>query len=161
MTVYAWYSVEEWGQVLSLGNKKGLSVPRILASRIRATPFSAFSSNHVNQFPRLLRNSKWTLLFNSYLHQRPCCFMTTSGHRDLFFLKCYKCMDYDTKFAFIMYSVHSFSVFVNKGMSFGLGHDLVVAEFKPCVRFYADSAELGACFGFCVSLSVCPSPAQG
>ena len=30
-------------------------------------------------------------------------------------------------------------------------------EFKPRVRFCADSSESGVCFGFCVSLSLCPS----
>ena len=31
-------------------------------------------------------------------------------------------------------------------------------EFKPCVGLCADSSEPGACFGFYVSLSLCPSP---
>ena len=43
--------------------------------------------------------------------------------------------------------------------NFGSGHDLTVCEFKPRVRLCADSLEPGACFGFCVSLSFCPSPA--
>ena len=30
--------------------------------------------------------------------------------------------------------------------------------FEPHVRLCADSSEPGACFGFCVSLSLCPSP---
>ena len=34
------------------------------------------------------------------------------------------------------------------------GHDLPVHEFKPCVGLCADSLEPGACFGFCVSLSL-------
>ena len=33
-------------------------------------------------------------------------------------------------------------------------------EFKPRVGLCADSLEPGACFGFCVSLSLCPSPAH-
>ena len=41
---------------------------------------------------------------------------------------------------------------------FGSGHDLAVCEFEPCVRLCADGSEPGACFGFCVSLSLCPSP---
>ena len=41
---------------------------------------------------------------------------------------------------------------------FSSGHDLVVHEFKPRVGLCADSSEPGACFGFCVSLSLCPSP---
>ena len=36
----------------------------------------------------------------------------------------------------------------------GSGHDLTVREFKPCVGLCADSSEPGACFGFCVSLSL-------
>ena len=38
------------------------------------------------------------------------------------------------------------------------GHDLVVREFEPRVRLWADGSEPGACFRFCVSLSLCPSP---
>ena len=38
------------------------------------------------------------------------------------------------------------------------GHNLVVREFEPCVRLWADGSEPGACFRFCVSLSLCPSP---
>ena len=40
------------------------------------------------------------------------------------------------------------------------GHDLAVREFEPRVRFWADGSEPGACFRFCVSLSLCPSPAH-
>ena len=40
---------------------------------------------------------------------------------------------------------------------FGLGHDLVVHEFEPHIRLCANSSEPGVCFGFCVSLSLCPS----
>ena len=43
---------------------------------------------------------------------------------------------------------------------FGSGHDLAVPEFEPCTRLCADSLEPGARFGFCVSLSLCPSPAH-
>ena len=39
---------------------------------------------------------------------------------------------------------------------FGSGHDLMVCEFKALIRLCADSSEPGACFGFCVSLSLCP-----
>ena len=36
-------------------------------------------------------------------------------------------------------------------------HDLVVHEFQPHVRLFADNSEPGDCFGFCVSpLSACP-----
>ena len=38
------------------------------------------------------------------------------------------------------------------------GHDLAVGEFEPRVRLWADGSEPGACFRFCVSLSLCPSP---
>ena len=38
------------------------------------------------------------------------------------------------------------------------GHDLAVCEFEPRVRLWADGSEPGACFWFCVSLSLCPSP---
>ena len=38
------------------------------------------------------------------------------------------------------------------------GHDLAVREFEPRVRLWADGSEPGACFWFCVSLSLCPSP---
>ena len=31
-------------------------------------------------------------------------------------------------------------------------------EFKPCIRFCADSSEPGSCFRFCFSLLFCPSP---
>ena len=38
------------------------------------------------------------------------------------------------------------------------GHDLTVREFEPRIRLWADGSEPGACFRFCVSLSLCPSP---
>ena len=41
---------------------------------------------------------------------------------------------------------------------FSSGHDLAVHKFKPRVGLCADGSEPGACFGFCVSLSLCPSP---
>ena len=34
------------------------------------------------------------------------------------------------------------------------GHDLAVHEFEPRVRLWADGSEPGACFRFCVSLSL-------
>ena len=37
---------------------------------------------------------------------------------------------------------------------FGSGHDLTVCEFEPRVGLCAHSSEPGACFGFCVSLSL-------
>ena len=39
------------------------------------------------------------------------------------------------------------------------GHDLAVCEFEPRVGLCVDSSETGASFGFCVSLSLWPSPA--
>ena len=39
------------------------------------------------------------------------------------------------------------------------GHDLEVCEFEPLVKLCADSSEPGVCFVFCVSPSLCPSPA--
>ena len=41
--------------------------------------------------------------------------------------------------------------------NFGPGHDLVVCGFEPRVGLCADSSEPGACFWFCVSLSLCSS----
>ena len=38
------------------------------------------------------------------------------------------------------------------------GHDLVVREFEPRVGLCADSSEPGACFRFCVSLSLYAPP---
>ena len=43
---------------------------------------------------------------------------------------------------------------------FGSGHDLTVCEFEPHIGLCADSLEPGTCFGFCASLSLCPSPAH-
>ena len=34
------------------------------------------------------------------------------------------------------------------------GHDLAVREFEPCIGLWADGSEPGACFRFCVSLSL-------
>ena len=49
---------------------------------------------------------------------------------------------------------------VGQASDFGSGHDLTVHEFEPRVRLCADSSGPGACFRFCVSLSLCPSPAH-
>ena len=43
---------------------------------------------------------------------------------------------------------------------FGSGHDLTVRGFEPHVGLCAVSSEPGACFGFCVFFSFCPSPAH-
>ena len=51
---------------------------------------------------------------------------------------------------------------VGEASDSGSGHDLTVGEFEPRVGLCADSSEPGACFGFCVflslSLSLCPFP---
>ena len=43
------------------------------------------------------------------------------------------------------------------GSDFGSGHDLTVHGLEPHMGLCADSSEPGACFRFCVSLSLCPS----
>ena len=43
-------------------------------------------------------------------------------------------------------------------LGFCSGRDLTVCEFEPRVGLCADGSEPGACFGFWVSLSLCPSP---
>ena len=48
---------------------------------------------------------------------------------------------------------------VGEASNFGSGRDLKVREFQPRIGLCADGSEPGACFGFCVSLSLCPSPA--
>ena len=37
---------------------------------------------------------------------------------------------------------------------FSSGHDLMTHRFEPRIGLGADSSEPGACFGFCVSLSL-------
>ena len=41
---------------------------------------------------------------------------------------------------------------------FGSGHDLTVREFEPRIGLWADGSEPGACFRFCVSLSLSAPP---
>ena len=41
-----------------------------------------------------------------------------------------------------------------KASNFSSGQDLTVCEFKPCIRLCADSSEPGACFRFCLPLSL-------
>ena len=41
---------------------------------------------------------------------------------------------------------------------FGSGRNLKALEFEPRTGFYADSSEAGVYFGFCVLVSLCPSP---
>ena len=47
---------------------------------------------------------------------------------------------------------------VGSAFDFSSDHDRPVREFKPHVGLCADSSEPGPCLGFCVSLSLCPSP---
>ena len=49
---------------------------------------------------------------------------------------------------------------VGWAVNFSSGHDLAVHESEPRVQLCADSSEPGACFGFCVSFSLCSSPAH-
>ena len=42
----------------------------------------------------------------------------------------------------------------------GSGHDLTARGLGPRVGLCADGSEPGACFGFCVSFSLCPSPSS-
>ena len=49
---------------------------------------------------------------------------------------------------------------VGEASGFGSGHDPAVREFEPRDGLCADSSEPGACFGLCVSLSLCSSPAR-
>ena len=42
-------------------------------------------------------------------------------------------------------------------LSIQLYHNLMVHEFEPHIGLCADSSDPGACFGFCVSLSLCLS----
>ena len=64
-----------------------------------------------------------------------------------------------------------FKTFINKPESIGApgwhsrlsvrlqpGHDLTVRELEPRVRLWADGSEPGACFRFCVSLSLSAPP---
>ena len=41
-----------------------------------------------------------------------------------------------------------------KVSDFGSGHNLMAPEFKPRVGLCADSSKLGACFRFCVCVSL-------
>ena len=43
---------------------------------------------------------------------------------------------------------------------FSSGRDLTMPRFEPRVRLWADSSEPGACFRFCVSLSLYPYPTR-
>ena len=48
---------------------------------------------------------------------------------------------------------------VGETSDFGSGHDLTVHGFKLHIWLCADSSEPGACLRFCVSFSLCPTPA--
>ena len=43
---------------------------------------------------------------------------------------------------------------------FGSGHDLAGSLVQPRIGLCAESSDPGACFRFCVLLSLCPSPAD-
>ena len=47
---------------------------------------------------------------------------------------------------------------VGQASDFSSGHDLEVREFEPRVGLWADGSEPGACFRFCVSLSLSAPP---
>ena len=47
---------------------------------------------------------------------------------------------------------------VSEASDFSSGHDLTVHGFESHIGLCTDSSELGAFFGFCASLSLCPSP---
>ena len=47
-----------------------------------------------------------------------------------------------------------------KRLGFGSGHELTVREFEPHIGLCGDIPQPGACFGFCISLCLCPSPAR-
>ena len=49
---------------------------------------------------------------------------------------------------------------VGRASDSGSGHDLTAHEFEPRVGLCTDSLEPGDCFGFGVSVSLCPSPAH-
>ena len=49
---------------------------------------------------------------------------------------------------------------VGEAADFGSGHDLAVCEFEPRVGLCADGSEPGACFRFCLPLSL-PLPCSG
>ena len=60
----------------------------------------------------------------------------------------------------IKHSQGSLGGSVGEASDFSSGHDLAVREFEPHVRLCAASSEPGACFRFCVSLSLCASPTR-
>ena len=47
---------------------------------------------------------------------------------------------------------------VGSWSDFDSGHDLAIREFEPRVGLCADSSEPGACFGFCVCVSLSAPP---
>ena len=49
---------------------------------------------------------------------------------------------------------------VGQESNFSSGHDLTTHEFEPHIGLCANRSDSGACFGFCVSLSLCPSSAH-
>ena len=51
---------------------------------------------------------------------------------------------------------HTWGASVGWVADLGSSHDLTAHGFEPRVGLCADSLEPGACFGFCVSPSLCP-----
>ena len=45
-------------------------------------------------------------------------------------------------------------------LDLGSGRDLTAHGFEPCIGLCADRSDSGACLGFCVSPSLCPSRAH-
>ena len=62
----------------------------------------------------------------------------------------------------VYFKVHSLQGHLGSSVGlasdFSSGHDLMVHEFESCIGLCADSSEPGACFRFCVSLSLFPYP---
>ena len=64
----------------------------------------------------------------------------------------------DLSFSFKLHKMGCLGGSVGWATDFGSGHDLKACEFEPRIVLCADSSEPGACFRFCVSLSLCPHP---
>ena len=71
--------------------------------------------------------------------------------------KIYRYM-YKSRFIIGIYSPGAYGWLSRSNVQLHSGHDLLVHDFKPCIRFCDDSSEPGACFRLCISLSLCPLP---
>ena len=58
----------------------------------------------------------------------------------------------------LVYVLEALGWSVGEASDFSSGRHLTVRDFNPCIRLCADGSEPGTCFGFRVSLSLCPSP---